>query len=120
MAENAQDLESAWRLTGEDGGGGAFALTVGQAELTGAYPGITVGRHPALSDRIIDEPSVSRRHFRLSRTAEGVAVEDLHSLNGTLLQGRRLMPFEPAILDDGDEIIAGRVRLRVTRVGSET
>jgi predicted component of type VI protein secretion system len=119
MEERAQGLESAWRLAGEDGGGAPVAFTVTQAELTSAYPGITVGRHPALSQRIIDEPSISGRHFRLSRTAEGVTIEDLHSLNGTLLQGRALAPFAPAVLEEGQEVIAGRVRLRVTRVGAE-
>lgn len=112
-------LESAWRLAGEDAEGRALVLTVGQAELTTAYPGITVGRHPVLCDRVIDEPTVSRRHFRLSRTSEGTTVEDLSSLNGTLLDGRSLAPFEPEVLRDGQEIIAGRIRLRVSCMGSE-
>ncbi len=118
MEEGARGLESAWRLAGEDGDGRAVTLTLGQAELTGAYPGIAVGRHPALCDRVIEEPTVSRRHFRLSRTSEGATIEDLSSLNGTLLDGRRLMPFDPEVLRDGQEIVVGRVRLRVSRVGS--
>ena len=69
-------LDSAWRLAGEDAEGRTLVLTVGQAELTSAYPGITVGRHPVLCDRVIDEPTVSRRHFRLSRTSEGTTVEN--------------------------------------------
>ncbi len=119
MRDAAHGLESAWRLAGEDADGRALVLTVGQAELTSAYPGITVGRHPVLCDRVIDEPTVSRRHFRLSRTSEGTTVEDLSSLNGTLLDGRSLTPFEPEVLRDGQEIVAGRTRLRVTRVGPE-
>ncbi len=119
MNEAAGGLESAWRLAGEDADGRALVLTVGQAELTIAYPGVTVGRHPVLCDRVIDEPAVSGRHFRLSRTSEGTTVEDLSSLNGTLLDGRSLMPFEPEVLRDGQEIVAGRTRLRVTRVGPE-
>ena len=116
MEDGARGLESAWRLAGEDENGQGVMLTLGQAELTGAYPGITVGRHPALCDRVLDAPSVSRRHFRLSRTSEGTTIEDLSSLNGTLLDGRRLAPFQPEILRDGQEIVAGRVRLRATRV----
>ncbi len=119
MKEAAGGLESAWRLAGEDADGRALVLTVGQAELTSAYPGLTVGRHPALCDRVIDEPTGSRRHFRLSRTSEGTTVEDLSSLNGTRLDGRSLTPFEPEVLRDGQEIAAGRLRLRATRVGSE-
>ena len=65
----ALDLESAWRLAGSDGDGRDQAVTINRDELTNAYPGITVGRHPKLADRAIDEPSLSRRHFRLSRSA---------------------------------------------------
>jgi predicted component of type VI protein secretion system len=119
MAEGARGLESAWRLAGDDRKGQLVMLTLGQAELTGAYPGITVGRHPALCDRVIDEPTISRRHFRVSRSAEGTTIEDLSSLNGTLLDGRRLAPFQPEVLQDGQEIVAGRVRLRATRVDTQ-
>ena len=86
-AAEALGLESAWRLAGTDGQGRDLAVTIGRDELTNAYPGVTVGRHPQLADRVLDEPSVSRRHFRLSRSAEGVTLEDLSSLNGTLLDG---------------------------------
>jgi pSer/pThr/pTyr-binding forkhead associated (FHA) protein len=119
MEQAARSLESAWRLAGDDGKGQLVMLTLSQAELTGAYPGITVGRHSALCDRVIDEPTISRRHFRLSRSSEGTTIEDLSSLNGTLLDGRRLAAFQPEVLRDGQEIVAGRVRLRASRVAAE-
>ena len=119
MESDPQGLESAWRLAGEDTAGKPLVLTIGQMELTNAYPGITVGRHPQLCERVIDEASISGRHFRLSRSAEGVTVEDLSSLNGTWLDGEPLVPFEPVVLTDGQKITAGRIELTATRVDAE-
>lgn len=116
MTDEALDLESAWRLAGTDGAGREQLVIINRDELTSAYPGITVGRHPKLCDRVIDEPSLSRRHFRLSRSAEGVTIEDLSSLNGTLLDGVALVPFAPVRLADGQTIAAGRLTLKVSRV----
>jgi hypothetical protein len=60
MTSEALSLESAWRLAGTDGQGGDHALTINRDELTNAYPGITIGRHPKLADRVIDEPNPAR------------------------------------------------------------
>jgi len=116
MTDDVLDLESAWRLAGTDGLGREQLVIINRDELTSAYPGITVGRHPKLCDRTIDEPSLSRRHFRLSRSAEGVTIEDLSSLNGTLIDGVALVPFVPLRLADGQTIAAGRLTLKVSRV----
>lgn len=116
MTDEALGLASAWRLAGTDGEGRDQVLTINRDELTSAYPGITIGRHPELADRVIDEPSLSRRHFRLSRSAEGVTLEDLSSLNGTLLDGMPLVPYAPVRLADGQTITAGRLTLKVSRV----
>ena len=116
MTNQSLALESAWRLAGSDGEGRDLVLTLDRDELTNAYPGITVGRHPKLVDRVIEEPSLSRRHFRLSRSAEGVTIEDLSSLNGTQLDGVPLAPYEPRPVEDGQVISAGRVTLTVSRV----
>lgn len=118
MSGPAYPLETAWRLAGVDGGGGELLVTVTNEELTKAYPGITVGRHPLLCDRVIEEPSISRRHFRLTRSAEGVTVEDLSSLNGTFLDGRRLIPYTPVALGDAQTLTAGRISLTVTRMAA--
>jgi pSer/pThr/pTyr-binding forkhead associated (FHA) protein len=116
MAENDLELESTWRLAGTDGAGREQLIIINRDELTRAYPGITVGRHPKLCDRTVDEPSLSRRHFRLSRSAEGVTIEDLSSLNGTLLDGVALAPYVPVKLADGQTIRAGKLTLKVSRV----
>ena len=81
-----------------------------------AYLGLTVGRHPALCERILADDSVSRRHFRIGIADGKLFVEDLNSLNGTFLDDRELPPFQPTPLLPGQEIQAGRVSLAVSRL----
>jgi predicted component of type VI protein secretion system len=53
-------------------------------------PQITVGRDPE-SDVFVDNPGVSRDHFRLERTDSGeYQVVDLGSANGTLLNDQKV------------------------------
>lgn len=61
----------------------------------------------------LDLESVSRRHSRISVSAEGARLEDLKSKNGTFLNGVRVDAARP--LADGDEIRVGAARLRVRR-----
>jgi predicted component of type VI protein secretion system len=108
-------LEAGWVLSGRDGAGRPVRLVFGDTELSQAYLGIVVGRHPALVDRVIDDPSVSRRHMRIGMAEGRPQVEDLNSLNGTLLDGAEVPQFEPVPFDAGQELTLGRVVLEVTR-----
>jgi HD-GYP domain-containing protein (c-di-GMP phosphodiesterase class II) len=58
------------------------------------------------SDQFVCIPlhTISRRHARLRRRGESWAVEDLHSSNGTFVNGERLLPGAWRQLDDGDEL----------------
>lgn len=105
------ELEGGWQLVGTDGEGRRIVLLLGESELSRAYLGLTVGRHRLLSDLCLDDPTVSRRHFRLSRDGNRLVVEDLHSLNGTLVDGHSLRPFEPTHLTAGQSLAVGRVIL---------
>lgn len=60
------------------------------------------------------EHGVSRRHAQLRRQNETIVVIDLDSANSTFLNGQRIIPNEPRILRDGDEIRLGRLVIRVT------
>lgn len=108
-------LEAGWVLTGTNGAGRPVRLVVGETELSRSYLGIVVGRHPALCDRVIDDPSVSHRHLRLGAAEGRLVVEDLNSLNGTLLDGEDVPQFEPVPLAPGQELTLGRVVLAVAR-----
>jgi predicted component of type VI protein secretion system len=108
-------LEAGWVLSGRDGAGRPIRLVFGDTELSQAYLGIVIGRHPALCDRVIDDSSVSRRHLRIGMAEGKSYVEDLNSLNGTLLDGVEVPQFEPTPLVAGQELTLGRVVLEVTR-----
>ncbi len=56
---------------------------------------------------------VSRKHMKLTRKNLLVYVTDLGSTNGTLLNGRQIMPFTERILRSGDELQLGQLKLRV-------
>jgi predicted component of type VI protein secretion system len=111
-------LEAGWVLSGRDGGGRQVRLVFGDTELSQVYLGIVVGRHPALCDRVIADPSVSRRHMRIGMAEGRPYVEDLNSLNGTLLDGTEVPQFEPVRFAAGQELTLGRVVLEVMRSGA--
>ncbi len=68
-----------------------------------------VGRAPGC-DIVIDEPSVSARHFAVRRAGRGVVVRDLGSTNGSWVDGERAAQFR--VERDG-RFVAGRVLLAV-------
>jgi len=56
--------------------------------------------------------SVSRRHARINRTSEGyVVTEEVGALNGSFLNGTRLVTGRPQPLADGDKVNLGMVKL---------
>ncbi|MEL6272566.1 MAG: FHA domain-containing protein [Chloroflexota bacterium] len=90
------------------------AVTLGRQGLdTFDYP------HHNLTQYGAQQAGVSRVHARLSVTKQGVAIHDLSSTNGTLLNGYRLEPFTDVSLQDGDEIELGRLRIRITFMDSQ-
>jgi FHA domain len=112
-------LEGGWVLTGSRGDGAEIKLVLGQTELSRAYLGVTVGRHPALCERVIDDPGISRRHLRVGIADGRLFAEDLNTLNGTLLDGEALEPFRPTPLGPDQVLSLGEVVLAVSRLSDE-
>jgi hypothetical protein len=56
---------------------------------------------------------VSRQHIRISRERDLVHITDLGTTNGTYLNGFRLMPHQKRLLRNGDEVLLGRLKVRV-------
>jgi len=86
-----------------------LVLLTGEAETS--FPltrdTYTIGRHRN-NDIVISDPKVSSFHARIDRSAEGFALVDLKSRNGSYLNGKRI---ETAVLKTGDEVRMGTARL---------
>lgn len=72
----------------------------------------TIGRGKGCN-LAIGHPSMSREHARIWQEGGAWLVEDLHSANGTLLNGKPLIGG-PGRLQDGDTIQVGDIPLRFT------
>lgn len=55
------------------------------------------------------ENGVSRIHAAIRRGEDTLTLVDLGSVNGTHLNGQRLIPNQPRVLRDGDEIRIGKL-----------
>lgn len=80
--------------------------TIRTVEMTG--DSMRIGRSLS-ADLRFEDPTVSRRHAVLILESGGVRVLDDRSLNGVFINGERVVS---QLLDDGDEIVIGRYRLR--------
>ena len=84
-------------------------LEPGGARIELAHEDVLVGRHSEADVRL-PLPDVSRRHCRFSCTGGHWEVIDLHSLNGTHVNGERV---EQAPLHSGDLLKIGGFTFRV-------
>lgn len=81
--------------------------------VEGSCP-FVVGRSSE-ADLLILDPEVSRRHARFENDGRTIFLSDLHSSNGTFLNGRRVR--ETIEVRPGDHIDVGTARM--TFVGSK-
>jgi|GEM_PF-1013583 len=80
--------------------GSVFALRFGTT---------AIGRENS-ADINIDEPSVSARHAEITYRADGVAIANLFSTNGTRVNGESV---DSEVLEDGDLVTVGNVSFLV-------
>ena len=76
---------------------------------------VTVGRG-GRADIRVEEPAISRRHFTL-HLGDGLRLEDLGSVNGTMVRGHVIPSGGSVELRPGDAIEIGRALLVVQRHG---
>ena len=63
-----------------------------------------IGKHKSFMDYNLAEETISRFHAKIEKRNENVVLIDLNSTNGTFVNGRQLVPEEPEILADGDDV----------------
>lgn len=71
---------------------------------------ITLGREPG-NTVVLEDGYLSRRHCKVLRRGDRVAVQDLKSYNGTYVNGQKI--HEECFLGPGDVVKIGRVTLYV-------
>ena len=71
---------------------------------------IVIGRR-ADADLRLAEPASSGIHAKIFAGTDGIRIRDLGSLNGTRVNGQRIVE---SLLRDGDRISIGRVTIRVS------
>jgi len=85
---------------------GKTEATIGRQDpQSGAFPEVDLDKFDAINK------GVSRRHCKLSFQGGIVYVEDLNSVNHTFLRQQQLTPGQKYALNDGDEIVLGKLRL---------
>jgi len=93
--------------------GESVAFPLGEIEtLIGRYDPVTDLRPDVDLTEVDLKRSVSRRHARIVRSDEGYCVtEEVGALNGTFVNGTKLVTGKPHPLGDGDKISLGMVKL---------
>lgn len=67
-----------------------------------------------LTDYEASDKGVSRRHAAIIRKDGSLYLVDMSSANGTFLNGQKLVPQQPRVLRDGDDIRLGHLTIRIT------
>ncbi len=100
VIERGDSPGTEFRLTNDDS-------TIGRWDAdNGVFPDVDLDAFDA-------DAKVSRRHARIVRKNGSYFIEDLGSTNGTYVnRGRRLLPGNSQVLNDGDEVIVGKTFLR--------
>mgnify|MGYP001023498085 CR=1 FL=1 len=76
------------------------------------YPQTTVGRAQD-SDIVIDDPFMSSKHALITKKGRRLFIQDLHSTNGTIVNGKKIKRIK--MLKENDEIIIGSKKMRIVR-----
>lgn len=83
-------------------------VRIGRVDPTSdTYPEIDV------TDSGATAKSVSRRHAQILQRGSSVLVEDLGSVNGTYVNGKRLTPYLPQTLSNHDILYLGKLPVEI-------
>ncbi len=72
-----------------------------------------IGKKYEEVDVCISDPTISRKHARISISGNQITLQDLGSTNGTYIEGRRIDPGEEIRLLKNQDFVLGKVAVRV-------
>jgi hypothetical protein len=110
-----------WVMSGFDSQGNTLRVAISAADLEkamgGPERGVILGRSSSLSDKIVNDPSVSRRHAKISSGPDGgLQIEDLNSAYGTKVNEEAVAAFQVRPLRLGDKVTMGAVSLDLSQM----
>ncbi len=86
--------------------GGKQSVIIGREDpVSGIFPDIDLDPHGG------HEAGVGRRHAQLVAQGGQVYIEDLDSVNGTVVNKQKITPRQPFLLHSGDELRLGKMAL---------
>lgn len=100
-------------MSGFSSGEKPFRFEFSAETIQQAGKGLSIGRSRELSDFVLDDEQISRRHLRVSYQDNKIQVEDLNSSNGSYLNGKLLAAFKQNKLNVGDRIKIGGTEVSV-------
>lgn len=103
-------VDNSWTFNGRDRDGVTFEIVVQEADLKAAPDGLVMGRHTEQCHIVVAHGSLSRRHARLMLSEGRLAIEDLASTNGTIVDGMRLPVNQSRPLRHGAQIVMGEIK----------
>lgn len=66
----------------------------------------TIGRDPDLADLVLEDSTVSRQHLLCQKTADGIIVKNLSTINPTIINDHLFE--EPVLIKEGDRLKIGQ------------
>lgn len=72
-------------------------------KLEGEESEWTIGRNEE-ADIVLDNPNISRQHFKIKKEGNQYFILDLKSANGTILNDKNLTPGKPYPIQSGDAV----------------
>jgi len=83
---------------------GKQVIVLGREDpVSGVFPDIDLDPYGA------QEEGVGRKHAQLVMRGGDICLEDLESVNGTVVNKQRLVPRQPQPIKDGDELRLGKM-----------
>jgi class 3 adenylate cyclase len=99
------------RFQGTDLAGRKFGFELEFDRLINSKEGFVIGRDVDHCDAVLSHPTVSRRHARLVLADSHLQIEDLHSTNGTSVDGAAVGPGALQPLQAGAKLRIGDIEL---------
>ena len=100
-----------WQLTTTNGQSVGLSLSQLKADC-----GLVLGRSANVSDVILNESNLSKRHIRLQWQANQLWLEDLYSLNGSIVNGQTLTPYQEITVQSGDTLILADIEMTLEQI----